>query len=492
MAGRSETSRLRSELERTRALYALLTDHATEMISRHRPGDRAFEYASPASRRVLGYAPEELTWRPLDDLVHPPDLDAVAAAFAAAGDREGGPVSYRARHRDGRLVWLESTHTAVAAGQAGSRPGVLAVTREITRFKELERAIERVAQEWRGTFDAASDVIILLDERLRIARANRATVAFFDRPFADLLRQPVTELLRALDPRGGSLKLPGPRRLRRRWEKEVYLAARQAWVLLSLDPIRDADGEPAGAVHVIRDITERKRAEIALRESLDQLRSLSARLETAREQERTRIAREIHDELGHALTALKMDVAWLAGRLGGRSEPLAERGAAMSSLIDRTIATVRAIATELRPSILDELGLLAAIEWQAAEFGRRTGIATRVSGPEAPPDLDAERATVIFRIVQEALTNVARHAGARSVSIALKELRTRLVLEVRDDGRGVLPAEAAGPGSLGILGMSERARSVGGRMALKGRPGRGTTLRLSVPKVPKAAARGAR
>jgi PAS domain S-box-containing protein len=359
---------------------------------------------------------------------------------------------------------------------------VLAITREITRFKELELAIERVAQEWRGTFDAASDVIMLLDDRLRVARANRAAVAFFDRPFAALLRQPVAELLRALEPARGALRLPDPRRLRKRWEKEVHLAGRRAWVLLSLDPIRGADGRPAGAVHVLRDITERKRAELALRDSLAQLRSLSARLESAREQERTRIAREIHDELGHALTALKMDVAWLAGRLAGGGAPLAERAAAMSALIDRTIATVRALATALRPSILDELGLAAAIEWEAAEFGRRTGIAVRVSAPAAPPRLDAERATAVFRIFQEALTNVARHAEARHVRVALKELRTRIVLEVADDGRGLLPAEAAGPRSLGILGMSERARAVGGRTTLTGRPGRGTRLRLSLPK----------
>jgi PAS domain S-box-containing protein len=487
VAGRSELSRLRAELEETRARCALLADNATEMIARHRPGDRAFEFASPASRRVLGYAPDELLGRTLDELVHPPDLGAVREAFAAAGD--GGSVSYRARHRDGRLVWLETTPRVLAAGSPGAGPSVLAVTREITRFKELELAIERVAREWRGTFDAASDVIMLLDERLRIARANRAAVTFFERPFADLLWQPVAELLRALAPRRGSLRLPDPRRLRRRWEKEVYLAGRQAWVLLSLDPIRGADGEPAGAVHVLRDITARKQAEIALRESLDQLRNLSARLESAREQERTRIAREIHDELGHALTALKMDVAWLAGRLGGTSAPIAERGAAMSALIDRTIATVRALATALRPSILDELGLAAAIEWQAAEFGRRTGIAVRVSGPESPPDLDAECATAVFRILQEALTNVARHAGADHVRVALKALRTRIVLEVADDGRGVLPAEAAGPGSLGILGMSERARAVGGSMTLEGRPGRGTTLRLSIPKTAAGRAR---
>ncbi len=493
VAGRREAARRRGVPEgtrdpETREVYDLLIEYATEMISRHRPGDRAFEFASPASLRILGYAPEELTGRALDDLVHPSDLDAVAAAFAAAGGA-GAPVSFRARHRDGRLVWLESTCTAVAAGQAGPRPGVLAVSREITRFKELERAIERVAQEWRGTFDAASDVIILLDERLRVARANRAAVRLFDRPFADLLWQPVAILLRALDPGRGGLHLASPRRLKRRWEQEVHLAARKAWVLLSLDPIRDGDGQPSGAVLVLRDITERKRAEIALRDSLEQLRSLSARLETAREQERTRIARDLHDELGHALTALKMDVAWLTGRLGSADQALAERGAAMSALIDRTVATVRAISTELRPSLLDELGLLAAIEWQAAEFGRRTGIATRVSGPPAPPALDAERAIVVFRILQEALTNVARHAGAESVSIALKPLRTRIVLEVRDDGRGVLPAEAAGPGSLGILGMRERARSVGGRMTLTGRPGKGTTVRLSIPKFPAARAR---
>lgn len=489
MSGRNETTRSRVELAEALARHDLLGEYSTETISRHRPGDRAFEFASPASRRMLGYAPEELAGRPFDELVHPPDVEPVAAAFAAVRRGEQVRVSYRARHRDGHLIWVESTLTALAAGEAGAAPGVLAVSREITRFKELERAIERVAQEWRGTFDAAGDVILLLDLRLRVARANRAAVSFFGRPFERLLSRPVLGLLRAFDPAKGAVELPEPGRLRRRWEKEVYLAATRAWVLLALDPIRHTDGECTGAVLVIRDITAHKRTEIALRESLGQLRSLSSRLQTAREQERTSIARDLHDELGHALTSLKMDVAWLTGHLKEESAPLLERSAAMSALIDRTIATVRALVTELRPSILDELGLLAAIEWQAAEFKRRTGIPARVSGPRKTPDLDAERATAIFRIFQEALTNVARHAAARSVAIVLKELRTRIVLEVRDDGRGVLPEEVQGRDSLGILGMRERARSVGGTMTLKGRPGKGTQVRLSVPK---AAAGGAR
>lgn len=353
--------------------------------------------------------------------------------------------------------------------------------REIARYKELEKTIEKVAQEWRATFDAASDVIILLDDRLRIARANRATTAFFGRPFAELLWQPVTELLAELEPRG-PLKLPDVRTLRQRFEREVYLERPGLWVLLSLDPIRDPAGERAGAVHLIRDVTERKRAEIAVRESLDQLRNLSARLEAAREQERTRIAREIHDQLGHALTVLKMDSAWLAERVGDDDPDLTERARSMSTLIERTIGTIRQIATELRPSLLDDLGLLAALEWEADEFGRRTGIATRVRGPDEPLALDEEHATAIFRIFQEALTNVARHARAKTVRATLTQTAGEVALEVVDDGRGFEPAAVTSPGSLGIVGMRERARMLGGTLSLEGRPGKGARLRVTLPR----------
>lgn len=356
--------------------------------------------------------------------------------------------------------------------------------REIARYKELEKTIAKVAQEWRATFDAASDVIILLDDRLRIARANRATTAFFDRSFAELLWQPVTELLAELEPRG-ALRLPDVRTLRRRFEREVYLERPGRWVLLSLDPIRDPAGERAGeragAVHLIRDVTERKRGEIAVRESLDQLRNLSARLEAAREQERTRIAREIHDQLGHALTVLKMDSAWVAERVGDDDPGLTERARSMSALIERTIGTIRQIATELRPSLLDDLGLLAALEWEADEFGRRTGIATRVRGPGEPLALDEEHATAIFRIFQEALTNVARHARAKTVRATLSQTAEEVTLEVADDGRGFEPAAVTNPRSLGIVGMRERARMLGGTLSLEGRPGKGARLRVTLP-----------
>lgn len=351
---------------------------------------------------------------------------------------------------------------------------------EIARYKELEKTIEKVAQEWRATFDAASDVIILLDDRLRIARANRATTAFFGRTFTELLWQPVSALLAELEPRG-PLRLPDIKKLRRRFEREVYLARPGLWVLLSLDPIRDAAGRRTGAVHLIRDITERKRGEIAVRESLDQLRNLSARLEAAREQERTRIAREIHDELGHALTVLKMDSAWVAERVGRDDPGLTERARSMSALIERTISTIRQIATELRPSLLDDLGLLAALEWEADEFGRRTGIVTRVRGPEEPLALDEEQATAIFRIFQEALTNVARHAEARTVRATLSAIDGEVALEVADDGRGFEPGALANPRSLGIIGMRERARMLGGSLSLEGRPGKGARLRVTLP-----------
>jgi PAS domain S-box-containing protein len=228
-------------------------------------------------------------------------------------------------------------------------------------------------------------------------------------------------------------------------------------------------------------VSERKRAEARLRESREQLRNLAARLQSVREEERAHIAREIHDELGQSLTGLKMDLAWLASRLPEDQPWLREKPQDMRRLIDATIQTVRKIATELRPGILDDLGLTAAIEWQAQEFQARTGIACEfISRLEEFP-LERDRSTAIFRIFQETLTNVARHAQATRVSVSLRAHNGSLVLEVRDNGKGVTAEELADPQSLGLLGMRERALLFGGEVSISGQPGAGTTVTAQIP-----------
>jgi signal transduction histidine kinase len=229
------------------------------------------------------------------------------------------------------------------------------------------------------------------------------------------------------------------------------------------------------------DRRERQRAEDKLRRSLDQLRALTTYLQYVREEERTRIAREVHDELGQQLTGLKLDMSWLASKLGKNAKPVQQKVKTMVGHIDSTIQTVRRIATELRPGILDSLGLVAAMEWQANEFQQRSGIPCIVTTTVADTIWDQDITTVFFRIYQETLTNIIRHANATRVDVRLVEEAGNLVMTVSDNGRGISEEELASTRSLGLVGMRERAMLIGGEVTLNGAPGKGTTVTLRVP-----------
>ena len=215
-----------------------------------------------------------------------------------------------------------------------------------------------------------------------------------------------------------------------------------------------------------------------LRESEEKLRRLAAHLVTIREEERAHIAREIHDELGQVLTGLKMEVTWLAKRL--KEKPLLEKTDSICSLIDSTVQTVRKIATGLRPEMLDDMGLIAAVAWQAKEFQKRTGIRCRV---KLPPEvkLDIDVSTTMFRIFQEILTNVARHSRATRVDIELTLGAEQIGLEVTDNGVGIQDNELHARKSLGLLGMQERALLFGGDVRINGSPGHGTRVSVTIP-----------
>jgi PAS domain S-box-containing protein len=229
------------------------------------------------------------------------------------------------------------------------------------------------------------------------------------------------------------------------------------------------------------EIAERQRAEEQLRASLDQLRALTGRLQTVREEERTFISREIHDELGQACTAIKMDLALIGRKLTKRQTQLRTRVDSAIQLVDSTIATLRKIASELRPRTLDDLGLAAALESQAQEFESRTGIRCTVTLPPELVKLDADTSTAIFRIFQESLTNVARHSQATSVEARLEQESDRIIFQVLDDGRGFDPEEAKARKSLGLVGMQERALLLHGDLKIEGVPGAGTTMTLTIP-----------
>jgi len=230
---------------------------------------------------------------------------------------------------------------------------------------------------------------------------------------------------------------------------------------------------------MIREISAQKRAEETLRIAGEQLRDFAARLDAVREEERTRVAREIHDELGQALTALKLDLAWVQQKTAaGKARTKIKQ---MIAHVDNTIACVRRISSALRPAILDDLGLIPAIEWQIAEFRKRTGIRTMLNSKADGLALQSEAAAAVFRVVQEALTNIMRHAKATRVRVDVTTSRTALKISIEDNGVGMTLTNV-GQKSLGIIGMKERIGRLGGQFNIVSEPGQGTRLDIIIPK----------
>jgi two-component system, NarL family, sensor histidine kinase UhpB len=246
-------------------------------------------------------------------------------------------------------------------------------------------------------------------------------------------------------------------------------------------PILDENGQPRYLLGISEDITERKRAENQLQRSFELLRTLSQRLDVVREEERTRIARELHDELGVRMTCMKMDLSRLLGMMRESLFPrdkMEEKIRSMSGEVDSTITEVQRLAAELRPGVLDDLGLVAAIEWQCQDFERRSGIRCLCEASFDQIQMSASRATAAFRICQEALTNVARHAKASFVRVLVKEKGDDVLIEIQDNGQGIPPEKVNDASSLGLLGMRERSMAIGGSLEIAGWSGKGTTVTL--------------
>ena len=266
----------------------------------------------------------------------------------------------------------------------------------------------------------------------------------------------------------------------------VGMKGRRRWLSTHAVPLRGASGTIQAALGITRDVTETRRAEEQLRASRAALRSLATREQDIRESERTRIAREIHDSLGQALTALKLQLAAAQDAAMKEAPALGSRLHETAGMVDDLVKSVRRIASDLRPPILDQLGLPAAVEWLAQDFSRRTGIRCKATILPTQEHIIDELATALFRIVQEALTNVLRHAGATRVNIELGMKGGCVALEINDDGTGITEANTIGPGSLGILGMRERASALGGVVEVTPRAGGGTRVAAWFPPPPSA------
>jgi len=240
------------------------------------------------------------------------------------------------------------------------------------------------------------------------------------------------------------------------------------------------NGKPT-ILSIARDITERKQAEEKLRRTSRLLRELAKHLQSVREEERTMIAQEIHDELGQVLTALKIQVSLLANKLNKDQKPLKQKINSLSDMIDASVESVQKISAKLRPGILDELGLIAAIEWQTEEFEKLTNVKCSLVLPKEELILEKEKSTAIFRILQEALTNIARHSQASKAQVSLLKFQSNIFLEIQDDGKGITQEQTKDFKSLGIHGMEERAMVFGGQVYIEGTTGKGTKVKVEIP-----------
>jgi PAS domain S-box-containing protein len=337
--------------------------------------------------------------------------------------------------------------------------------------------------------DSAMDSILTVDAAQRIVLFNRAAEQMFGVRRDDALGSPLDRFIpqrfrgahRAHVEKFGHTGVTS----RRMGDQTTLWALRADGSEFPIEASISQAGEPGSRFFtvILRDITLRKQNEDTMLRQQQELRELSARVLEAREEEKTRIARELHDELGQLLTALKMDLAWLRERLPETGPELAARADGMSALLDRTVSSSRRIAADLRPLMLDDLGLADAAQWLVDDFGKRSGVRLEMRVPEeaAFDALAKGAATAVYRAIQESLTNIARHSGAKNAWVLLAQENGEVLVEIEDDGRGVTPGDLAKASSLGLKGMRERVAYYGGSLEVARAPRGGTRLRVRMP-----------
>jgi len=448
--------------------------------------DERVIFVNQVAARAMGGRSEEIVGRRQSDLFRP-DLAARRSLAIQHVFHTGETVVIEDQQDLGvRRVWID-TRLVPFRDPSGNIAAVVGIARDISE--------RRLAQETLALREAY--LRSMLDNLPYLAWLKNSDGRFqvVNQPFADAAGK-----VRPSDVLGLDDFAIWPHELAMRYvaddqdvmqtqqqklvEEQISSRGGLIWVETFKSPVLDAAGKVIGTTGLAHDITGRRQLQEEQQRSREQLRALAAHVESVREQERVRIAREIHDELGQSLTCMGMDLAFLDRQIDPENKDAAARVAALVELVKDTIRCVRRISSELRPSILDDLGLGAAIEWLAHDFETRTQITCTIEVPE-DLSLPFDLATPLFRVCQEALTNVTRHASATNVTIQLVCSNGHIALTIKDNGRGITEDEIKRYGSLGLLGMKERIAILGGTLDVEGKPGEGTALTIQIPLGPK-------
>ena len=469
-------------LEANEAKYRELVENANSIILKMDPKGKV-TFFNEFAQMFFGYTEQEMLGHSVAGAIVPEtessgrDLDFMIKDIGIHPEKYINNENENMR-RNGERVWVAWTNKAIRDGN-GKVTEILCIGNDITEHRQLDSLLEESEERYRRLFETANDGILLLEKHEgKITHANPAATEMLGYSKEDCIGKKLQnigvslvmgdfqKIMQTLD-RNGIIyydDVPVKTRAGQYIDTDIYMVDRARLVQCN-----------------IRDITERQRAADAIRKNEEQLRNLTAYIQKATELERTNIAREIHDELGQALTILKMDLSLLQKMFPEDQASILEKTDAMSRLIDKTIQTVKRISTDLRPGLLDDLGLSAAIEWQLKEFQERTGITCKIIIDPGDVTFDRDLNTALFRIFQETLTNIARHAEATEVSVSLQQMDGQIELKVHDNGRGITEEELAHPESFGLIGIRERAIIFGGNSKVKGFPGRGTTVTVKIP-----------
>ncbi len=473
-------------LRESREKFSVMFEKAPFAAALSRLPDGAFEEVNEEFETLFGYSRTEAIGRTSLDLGMYPDPDVrmkLAAKFHEAGSVRNAEVKLRMKSGDVRDFLVNTDLVEI-----GTKKHLLTIAKDITARKRAEEALRESERRLREMLENLELIAVFLDPEGRVTFCNEFLCRLTgwkreeilgadwfsrfipdDRP--DVRQSFVQSLAR------GEMAAHDETPI-------VTRDGRSCEITWNNTILRDADGNITGSASIGVDVTARKQAEKDLRKSREQLKSLASHLQTAIEQERRRIALAIHDELGQSLTGLKMDLAWLVRRLSPDDTQLQQKLESMLSLTNSTIQTVRRIATELRPGVLDDLGLVAAIEWQARDFESRYGIRCTFSAEPEVSTLEDDKSTALFRITQESLTNVARHAHATEVHVRLRKDAGVLTLEIEDNGTGIRDTNEDERKTLGLIGMRERAATVGGTFSITSNADKGTLVQVTIPMQP--------
>jgi PAS domain S-box-containing protein len=352
---------------------------------------------------------------------------------------------------------------------------------EIKELKKAETRIFQSEQDLNSTINTITDMITIHDNDYNIIYANSSAAKMLKLPSAGAKKLKCFKYYHGSKhppkdcPSCHALKSKIPA------AEEIFEPHLNKNIEIRAFPRTNGKKQTIGSIHIVRDITEKKQREEQLRDSRKKLRNLAVHLQHVTESERKRIAREIHDELGQELAVLNLEMLQLGKKIPRKQKSVHDKINSISKRILSNISTVQKIVTELRPALIDKIDFQAAIEWQAEEFQKHTGIKCNLTFDAELIKLDKEQEVAIFRILQEMLTNIMRHADATRVKVMLKEKAGELIVLVKDNGKGITEAQIYNPQSFGIIGINERVSSLGGSFAIKGLHNKGTTVAIRIP-----------